>query len=469
MTISFIRKLDYHFPYSYSHILKKKIMYQGPSSLKGTNLDWLDSSNNVYRTATHFDNFMRYIFPSIPRRTIGTLRRTYMKINHPLVTNTKNSAGIINIRTFIDRVIMAYMSKHDVVIVDDVVISTAQLNTFGGDRILTPLRAQTIRWYVSTSISDNRMLSSIRDAQSKIPDDLEDGVKCFVCDDTLGPYVTAITCEDQQKLLETGSTLQHAICQSCLVMTMSNVHRTSSKLVDPTRPECVYDGCSSVYSGSTINTYVPQLLLHELTLVYAEKRLLSVSGRHTRCPDCSTLYDVTDDTRNRVTCTSCSLVFCSACSLKEHLDIESCTGAGSSTVMPDQLIRPCPWCNASCLKDDQCAHVKCQACSHKWNFCCGTAGNGCGAYICRFMHLPPYNVDLMMLWKELGYTNPATRQGNVDGVGVNAQNIELLNTYFRVHTYEVPAYMDKIHDNTNIRKDQLIDTRYFYSHRYRLT
>ena len=57
-------------------------------------------------------------------------------------------------------------------------------------------------------------------------------------------------------------------------------------------------------------------------------------------------------------------------------------GADEAFVAANTRTCPNPACRAACTKDDACMHVRCNACSTAWNWCCVRVQAGHPAHSC---------------------------------------------------------------------------------------
>jgi hypothetical protein len=422
-----------------------------PSTFPSCDMAWLDSSNNVFVDSSMFRRFIGILFRSTTHENLKAMYKAYIRENHGPDT-IKGKSKLVNIKKFIDKYIRVlgplssetdireYLQRDNQVMIN--------FRAQDPDLLLLKRRIQTAYWYVETKSVDDKSELNYDDAITAIPEDLPDGVECSTCYCTLDLYVTGILCDNQMRELENGRPVTHAICKSCLIGYITTTFSESSTLRDPNTPKCVT--CDSYYGGRSINNYIPKVLMHTLTSRYTEKLIEStaVMGADgtdlaTRCPDCRTKFIVEKGGGINITCANCEFRFCKFCQRKSHpIEIE-CTPCEWDKYFIDA--RPCPNCKSLCDKDDGCAHVTCSACNYQWNFCCGTKGHrDHDYYTCPYTELPPYNSDIMILWRQLG----------LDVTYSNEVNITLLTDYFEKNTHLRPPVKCRV-DN-QFRKDNLI-------------
>ena len=411
-----------------------------PSFLPQADLDWLDRRNRNLR-GVEFEFLISTIFTSVPKSRISAMRRNYIRVHHSDV-RSRNTTGLINIKEFL-------MINSD---------KLGEPNPANVDRIvtvdLTKQRAQTIIWFIDTYRKDIAKAKVYDDAINEVSDELENGVSCCICATALDPFVTAILCNDQRRKLNSTGTVDHATCRDCLQRTLTITHRLSSKLIDPKHPPCAC-GCESLYPPDTIIQYIPQVLMHTLSMQY-EERLLSnndaigTENTNVKCPTCFRTFLIpTNIPSNNISCVYCTHRFCRKCEKDAH-DSQIPCGEDAWMSMPVDA-RPCKNCGSVWDKDNNCAHVECKNCEYSFNFCCGTSWRNHPYYSCPFNDLPPFNVDLDFLWNSLGYDANQTKE----------YNIRLLRDYF----LENPTLKPPV--SSTRRKDLMKfedNPRYFFIH-----
>lgn len=405
-----------------------------PDYFPDSNIDWLNTQNRQY-TGQEFDFLMSAIFTSVPRTRISKIRRAYIKKYHTNA-NIRNTTGLINLQDFLERMSneLGKPNPNNV----NVVVNVDQMRR----------RAQTIMWFINTHRMDLAKKAVYDDAVNKLPEDFEGSVSCCICSDTLDPYVTALLCNDQKRQLEETGTVDHAICRDCLQNTLSITYRNTSELLDPNSPRCACKLDQSFYSADVIRQYMPQVLMHKLSLQYADRMLVNTDvigtdSENKKCPECFKSFLVPKNGPKNISCIYCKHRFCKVCNANEHdpiirCDIKPPEGTEWLNILVDQ--KPCMNCGELFDKDGQCSHVRCEKCNYKFNFCCGTRRSNHDYYVCPYMDLPPYNYDLSILWRSLGYDIKKPRE----------YNIELLRTFFRENPSQRPP---RSNNDINSRKD----------------
>jgi hypothetical protein len=186
----------------------------------------------------------------------------------------------------------------------------------------------------------------------------------------------------------------HIFCPQCLKrhVEISHLERNECEFA------CIsmYSECRGVFSDRSLEKVVDSSFMERIERLRLINVLDTARISHSKCPLCDSL-NINDSKELSSRCSSCSHHYCKKCLHPAHLN-KTCFEAESerkdnlattnirsriAEAMTDAVVRKCPCCFTSFIKESGCNHITCSRCKVESCYLCRTRIKNTSEHFCQ--------------------------------------------------------------------------------------